>query len=86
MESKRKNARTLDMYVRLCEGKSINKKTEAVTLTDTYNEKLGVSNAQREAMVAGSMFGWHVPAADPSNYDGHGKLKVSANKDRENAR
>lgn len=30
MESKRKNARTLDMYVRLCEGKSINKKTEAV--------------------------------------------------------
>lgn len=32
MESKRKNARTLDMYVRLCEGKIINKKTEALNL------------------------------------------------------
>lgn len=30
MDSKRKNARTLDMYVRLCEGKSINKKAEAI--------------------------------------------------------
>lgn len=29
MDSKRKNARTLDMYVRLCEGKTINKKMEA---------------------------------------------------------
>ena len=29
-DSKRKNARTLDMYVRLCEGKTINKKDEAV--------------------------------------------------------
>lgn len=29
MEAKRKNARTLDMYVRLCEGKIINKSVEA---------------------------------------------------------
>lgn len=31
MDSTRKNARTLDMYIRLCEGKIINKKIESAT-------------------------------------------------------
>ena len=32
---------------------------------DTMNDRLGVAPAQREAMLAGSMWGWHVPGADP---------------------
>lgn len=40
------------------------------------NRKLGVSHAQAQAMLAGSMFGWHIPAADPANY--HDKKTVRA--------
>ena len=39
------------------------------------NEKLGVTPAQAEAMMAGSMFGWGCPAADPDTYDENGKIK-----------
>ena len=35
------------------------------------NANLGVSKAQVEAMLAGSMYGWDVPAADPNSYDEH---------------
>ena len=38
------------------------------------NRKLGVSEAQAEAMKAGSMFGWDTPAADPKNYNENGFL------------
>lgn len=48
-------------------------KEDARALVDEYNHKLGVTRAQEEAMVAGSMFGWAVPGADPSNYDLDGK-------------
>ncbi len=32
---------------------------------DELNGELGVSEAQREAMHTGSLFGWHTPGADP---------------------
>ena len=30
-----------------------------------YNEKIGVTRCQMEAMKTGSMFGWDVPGANP---------------------
>lgn len=38
-------------------------------IVDDLNQKAGVSKAQASAMKAGSLFGWHCPAADPRNYD-----------------
>jgi hypothetical protein len=35
---------------------------------NAFNTKHAISKAQVEAMFAGSMFGWHVPGADPLNY------------------
>ncbi len=48
-------------------------KEEARSIVNEYNAKLGVGRAQEEAMKAGSMFGFQVPAADPKNYDADGK-------------
>lgn len=36
---------------------------------DELNASLGVTPAQAEAMLNGSIFGWHVPAADPEQWD-----------------
>lgn len=49
------------------------------------NANLGVSKAQVEAMLAGSMYGWEVPAADPKSYDVNGTL-LRNTKDRGDAR
>ena len=49
------------------------------------NANLGVSKAQIEAMLAGSMYGWDVPAADPKSYDVNGTL-LRNTKDRGDAR
>lgn len=50
------------------------------------NEKAGVTRAQAEAMLAGSMFGWGSPAADPKNYDEDGKPVPPKHRDRGEAR
>ena len=39
---------------------------------DALNDAMRVTKAQSAAMLAGSMFGWDVPAADPKNYDENG--------------
>ena len=41
---------------------------EAQELIDFLNARLGVTFEQREAMVGGSMFGWHTGSADPALY------------------
>lgn len=50
------------------------------------NEANGVTRAQEAAMVAGSMFGWQVPGANPKNYDDQGQPIRPKAKDRENER
>lgn len=40
---------------------------------DTSNKIFGITRAQEAAMLAGSMFGWDVPAAKPWKYDKDGK-------------
>ncbi len=61
-------------------------KEENHALAEEYNGKLGVSKAQAAAMLAGSMFGWQVPAADPKHYDEHGQPVRPRQKDRGDAR
>ena len=57
-------------------------KDSARQLVDEYSRKLGVSKGQAEAMKAGSMFGFAVPAADPKNYDVNGTPIRPKQKDR----
>lgn len=53
---------------------------------DALNRAINVTKAQEAAMVAGSMFGWAVPGADPKNYDENGRAIPHRPKDRGDAR
>lgn len=44
-------------------------------MAERFNKEWSVTPAQKEAMMIGSMFGWHVPGADPDNYDNVAKPK-----------
>ena len=43
------------------------------SVKDKFNEKLGVTKAQEQAMLAGSMIRWDSIAAKPKSYDENGK-------------
>jgi hypothetical protein len=43
---------------------------------DKWNTAHGISKAESEAMLAGSLFGFDIPAADPANYDAAGNLSL----------
>jgi len=52
-------------------------------LAQYINKLMDVTPAQEAAMVAGSMLGWNVPAANPANYDDNGKATKPKNRDRD---
>ena len=50
-------------------------------VVDYHNGSIGVTRAQEEAMLAGSMFGWDTKAADPRSYDESGQPKRTKKRD-----
>ncbi len=56
---------------------------EGKQLADGYNRNLGIPKRQAAAMVAGSMFGWETPAADPNSYDENGNAIRPKHRDRD---
>ena len=49
-------------------------------LADDINSNMGISPIQRQAMEIGSMCGWDVPGADPSNYKEHDSAQTGGMK------
>ena len=49
--------------------------SQGIAFVDELNEKLGLTKGEVHAMEAGSMFGWDVPAADPSRWNDDGTVK-----------
>lgn len=55
-------------------------------LANEMNKKLGVTKAQASAMLAGSMYGWSCPAANPKSYEDNGTPIKPKQSDRGDAR
>lgn len=55
-------------------------------MVDLANGEIGVTKAQEAAMLAGSLFGWQTPAADPKNYDEQGQPIRPKSRDRGDSR
>ena len=65
-----------------CEGSKPNPEENRL-FADTSNKIFGITRAQEEAMLAGSMFGWDVPAAEPWKYNKDGNPRpLPPKKDR----
>jgi len=45
-------------------------------MVNKMNKDMGVTRAQEQAMLCGSMFGWSVPGAKPWNYNENGKPRL----------
>ena len=57
-------------------------RAENEAIKDKFNEKLGVTKAQEQAMLAGSMIRWDSIAAKPKSYDENGKAIKSKDYER----
>ena len=68
--------------VRIWKGKMTYEKTELSTpdramnrlIAERANTTMGITKAQREAMLGGMLLGWDKPAADPNRYDPSGNF------------
>lgn len=54
-------------------------------IVDFNNRENGITHIQEAAMLAGVLYGWSTPAADPKNYDTEGNLLIQSNPRRSNA-
>ena len=61
-------------------------RADALDIVDDCNRIARITKAQSEAMLAGSMFGWDTPAADPKNYDEQGQPIKPKQPDKGDAR
>lgn len=43
-------------------------------IAERANTAMGITKAQREAMLGGMLLGWERPAADPNRYDRNGNF------------